>query len=102
MSFIIARLVYIVANVVDYLFTISGVAENPLREGNPIIQGYITHFGAVYGILLCKALACIGVLFAMKVIHIGYKENRTRVRAEYILYGGAILMTLGGCMWLFG
>ena len=95
-----ASLAYIIANVTDYLFTVSGVEKEPFREGNPIVQGYIYFFGASRGILICKLLACIGVICAMRVINLAYREKRTRLRAEYVLYGGAILTTLGGSLWL--
>ena len=101
LDFIMASLAYIAANVIDYLLTIPGVENDVFREGNPILLGYIELFGAGRGILLCKLLACIGVISAMRVIDLARKENKTRLRAEYILYGGAILMTLSGCLWLF-
>ena len=101
LSFIVSSLTYIAANVIDYLFTIQGIDGNPFREANPILRGYIEFFGAVSGILICKLLICIGVISAMRVVHIAHREKRTRLRAEYILYGGAILTTLGGSLWLF-
>jgi uncharacterized membrane protein len=101
LSFIISTLTYIAANVIDYLFTIRGIDGNPLREANPILRGYIELFGTVSGILICKLLICIGVISAMRVVHLAHREKRTRLRAEYILYGGAILTTLGGSLWLF-
>ncbi len=101
LSFIMASLMYIAANVIDYLLTVSGIESDPLREGNPVLQEYVSLFGARHGILICKLLTCIGVLSAMRVIDLAYREKRTRLRAEYILYGGAILMTLGGLLWLF-
>ena len=101
LSFIISILTYTAANVADYLFTIRGLDGNPLREANPILRGYIEIFGAVSGILICKLLICIGVISAMRVVHLAHMEKRTRLRAEYILYGGAILTTLGGSLWLF-
>ena len=101
LDFIMASLAYIAANVIDYLLTIVGVENNAFREGNPILRGYIELFGAEHGILICKLLACIGVISATRVIDLARKENKTRLRAEYVLYGGAILMTLSGWLWLF-
>ena len=101
LSFIVSTLTYITANVIDYLFTIRGIDGNPFREANPILREYIQLFGAVSGILICKLLICIGVISAMRVVHLAHREKRTRLRAEYILYGGAILTTLGGSLWLF-
>ena len=101
LSFVMASLMYIAANVIDYLFTVSGIESNPLREGNPVLQEYINLFGARHGILICKLLLCIGVISAMIVIDLAHREKKTRLRAEYILYAGAILMTSGGLLWLF-
>lgn len=101
LDFTMASLAYIAANIIDYLLTISGVENDAFREGNPLLREYIELFGAGRGILICKLLACIGVICAMRVIDLAYKENKIRLRAEYILYGGAILMTLSGCLWLF-
>ncbi len=101
LDFIMASLTYIAANAIDYLFTVPGVKSDPLREGNPLIRGYIDLFGAEYGVLVCKLLLCIGVISAMRVIDLAHREKRTWLRAEYILYGGAILMTLSGLLWLF-
>ena len=95
-----ASLAYMAANMIDYLLTISGVENDAFREGNPILRGYIELFGAGHGILICKLLVCIGVVCAMRVIDLAHKENKAKLRAEYILYGGAILTTLGGCLWL--
>lgn len=101
LSFITATLMYIAANVIDYLFTIQGVGDNPLREANPIVRLYIDLFGAIHGVLICKLLICTGVIAAMRVVHIAHREKWTRLRADYILYAGAILTTLGGSLWLF-
>jgi hypothetical protein len=101
LSFITATLMYIVANVIDYLFTIQGVGNNPLREANPIVRLYIDLFGAIHGVLICKLLICAGVIVAMRVVHIAHRERRTKLRADYILFAGAILTTLGGSLWLF-
>ena len=101
LSFTASMLVYIAANVIDYLFTVQGVGDNPLREANPIIRTYIELFGAIHGVLICKMLICTGVIAAMKVVHIAHRQKRTKLRADYILYGGAILTTLGGSLWLF-
>jgi len=101
LGFLIAGLTYAAANVIDYLLTIPGVENNSFQEGNLILRGYIEFFGAEHGILICKLLICIGVMSAMGVINLAHKKSQTWMRAEYILYGGAILMTLGGCLWLF-
>jgi len=101
LSFTAATLMYITANVIDYLLTVRGVGENPLQEANPIIRSYIELFGAIHGVLICKMLICTGVIAAMKVVHITHRQKRTKLRADYILYGGAILTMLGGSLWLF-
>lgn len=101
LDFIMASIAYIAASIIDYLFTVSGVWENPLREGNPMIQEYINHFGPKNGVLICKLIIGIGVLCATLVIYLRYKEKKTKIRADYILYGGAIITTIAGLLWIF-
>ena len=101
LEFIVASLTYIAAHVVDYLLTVSGITGTAFEEGNPIIQGYMIHFGMENGLLLSKSLICVSVILGMKAIGLAYRRKKTKLRAERILYGGAILTTLGGVLWLY-
>lgn len=100
LNFILASLTYLVAHVIDYFFTVSGIRYTATGEGNPIIQGYIDHFGLVRGLLGYKALICIAIIAGLKAVDLAQKENKLKVKAEHILYGGAILTTSGGALWL--
>ena len=99
-EFIIASLTYIIAHVVDYLFTVPGVMSSASGEGNPVIQGYIDYFGIQGGLLFSKSLICGSVILGVKAISIAYKRKKTKIKAEHILYSGAVLTTLGGSLWL--
>lgn len=100
LEFVIASLTYILAHMIDYLFTVPGIKSAATVEGNPVIQGYIDIFGVENGIMFSKLLICVGVIFGTKAISLAYKNRKTRIRAEPILYGGAILTALGGSLWL--
>jgi len=102
LSFMLATLVYLAANTVDYFLTVSGIRNTLCREGNPIIQGYMDYFGVEKGLLSYKLLICAGLIIGMKALDIARKEGklRVRIRAEHILYGGAILTASGGVLWL--
>lgn len=100
-NFILASLVYVTAHVIDFLFTVPGVKHTMFEEGNPIIQGYIDLFGLEYGILSYKLLVCAAVILGMKAVDLACEERKVRLRPEYILYGGALLTTLGGALWQY-
>ena len=102
-DFTMASLTYIAANITDYLFTVPGIKRTAYGEGNPIIQAYMRYFGVETGLLCYKLLLCTAVIVGMKALDLIYKEGRlkVRVRAEHILYGGAILTTSGGALWMF-
>lgn len=100
LEFIIAGLTYIVANIIDYLFTVPGIKTTTIGDGNPVIQGYISAFGVENGLVICKLLICGSVIVGAKAISLAYKKNQTKLKAEPILYGGAVLTTLGGALWL--
>ena len=101
LEFIAASLAYIIAHAIDYLFTVPGITNTVFKDGNPVIQGYINYFGVENGLLVCKLLICISVIIGMKSVDFAYRNRKTRFRAKHILYGGAILTTFGGSLWLY-
>ena len=100
LEFIVASLTYILAHVIDYLFTVPGIKAAVTVEGNPVIQGYIDIFGVENGVMFSKLFICAGVIFGAKAISLAYKNRKTKIKAEPILYGGAVLTALGGSLWL--
>ena len=101
LEFIAACLTYIIAHVVDYLFTVPAITDTVFEDGNPIIQEYISHFGIENGLLVYKLLICGSVILGMKSVDFVYKNKETKFRVKYILYGGAILTAFGGSLWLY-
>ncbi len=99
-DFIKASLAYIVAHVIDYLLTVRSILGTMLKDGNPMIRQYMDLFGTQNGLLAYKLIVCASVILGMKAVDLSYKEGKTRFRGEYVLYGGAIVTVLGGCLWL--
>ena len=101
-GFTLAALTYIAANIADYLFTVAGIGRTSYSEGNPIIRAYMGYFGVEAGLLCYKLLLCTGIIVGMKALDLIYKEREVtiRLKAEHILYGGAILTTSGGALWM--
>ncbi len=99
-DFIKASLAYIIAHVADYLFTVQATIGTMFKDGNPMIRQYMDLFGTQNGLLAYKLLICGSVILGMKAVDLSYKEGKTRFRGEYVLYGGAIVTVLGGCLWL--
>ncbi|MFC1718675.1 DUF5658 family protein [Candidatus Poribacteria bacterium] len=95
-----ASLAYIVAHVFDYLFTVHGIAVNAAQEANPVVQGYMDCFGVGKGLVICKSLMSIIIIFGVIVTHLAYTKRGNKIRVEYILYAGALLTFLGGALWL--
>jgi hypothetical protein len=89
------------AHVVDYLLTVSGITNTVFEDGNPIIQGYMNHFGIGSGLLVYKLLICGSVILGMRSVDLACKNRKIKSRAKHILYGGAILTTFGGSLWLY-
>ena len=100
LGFTLASLTYITAHIFDYLLTIRGLKTTAIAEGNPIIRGYMDFFGMEAGLLGYKLFICIGLIIGLKAIDLARRERKTRIRAESILYGGAVLTTSGGALWL--
>lgn len=98
---VVAFLTYAAASASDCLVTLTGLLDRQVRELNPVLNGYIEHFGVAYGLVLPKALIGATVILASTLyIHSMHRAHRTRVRAEYILYGGALFTALAPLHWL--
>ena len=98
----IASIVYILANIVDYYFTVYGMINTTYREGNSIIRAYMTLFGPANGLLIYKALMVGMIILSVIGIDLVYRKKGIkfkRFRPEYILYVGAFLTVLGGALW---
>jgi hypothetical protein len=89
---------------IDYSLTASGIRETGYSEGNPIIQWYIDRLGIEGGLLGYKLIVCVAIIAGMKAVDLTLKKekgkSRIRLKVEHILYGGAILTTSGGALWL--
>lgn len=90
-DFSMALFAYAAASLSDYLITMSGLLQKELREMNPLLQAYIEHFGEVYGLLVPKLLLGLTVVLASSIyIRAMHRRRLTRLRAEHILYPGAL------------
>ncbi len=97
----LALLAYVAASVADYLFTLSGLITHEIRELNPILNAYIDHFGATYGLLIPKLILGIMVVFASSLyLQTMYKEKHTKIKPQHILYPGAILTIIAPLHWV--
>lgn len=97
----LALLAYVAASTSDYLLTMAGLAGREVRELNPLLLSYMDALGASWGLMLPKLLlGCTAVLASSLYIHAMYRQRRTRIRAEYILYPGAIFTVLAPLQWI--
>ena len=94
-----AGMIYIVANAIDYHFTVYGIMYTNHSEANPIVQGYMDIFGMKQGLLLCKALMVVMINLAVIAADLVCRKRSIKFRPAYILYVGAILTTFAGCLW---
>lgn len=95
-----ASVVYILANIFDYHFTVYGMASTGYREANPIVEAYMTLFGLSEGLFIYKALMASMTILAVITIDLVYRKKNVKFRSEYLLYAGAFLTVLGGSLWL--
>lgn len=100
LDFIIASATYVTANVADYLLTLHSMNNLKLGEFHPVAQYFITNFGVESGLLTSKLCVCGITLLDLKRIDSAYKNNQTKVKAEYLLYPGSLLTAFGGISWL--
>ena len=96
----VAGLIYIAANAVDYHLTVYGIMNTAYREANPIVRGYMDLFGLTEGLMIYKVLMVGMIILAVVTVDLFYRSKSVRFRAEYILYAGALMTTLGGTLWL--
>ena len=99
-NFPLASGTYLLASLSDYLTTAAGLVSKQIVELNPLIDSYLKEFGTFGGLLIPKLLIATSVLAACKYIDIKHKEKKTKVKAEYFLYPGALLTSVTGASWL--
>lgn len=99
---LIASLLFIAGNLMDYILTAHGISNGVYEEANPIIREYIDHFGIHKGLLLFKGLMGSFIIFGVIVFDKVCKEKGINFRSEFILYAGAIATTIAGALWLTG
>ena len=98
---ILALTAYSAASAADYFLTLAGIVGNEVRELNPLLQVYIEHLGAPYGLMVPKLLLGFSVVLASSLyIHAMHRRNRTRITAQHILYPGALLTVLAPLHWV--
>lgn len=100
MQMILASLVFILANAIDYTFTLYGLMYTNVREANPVIQGYMDIFGMKQGLLIYKSLMVGIIILGVIVFDRACKAKGIRFRSEYLLYAGAFLTVFAGALWL--
>jgi len=97
---IFASLLYVLANLVDYFFTLYGIAKNVSQEANPVVQGYMDVFGVGRGLAICKLLMGAIIILGVIAIRLAYRRRGSEVRVELLLYAGSFMTLLGGSLWL--
>ena len=96
----LASLVYILAHIADYSFTVYGIANSETQEANPIIKGYMDIFGIGPGLAICKSLMCAIIILGVIATRIAYRRKGSEFRVEFLLYLGSFVTLLGGALWL--
>lgn len=97
----LALFAYAAASLSDYLLTLAGLLGREIRELNPLLNAYIDLLGAAYGLMVPKLLLGLVVVPAASLyIHAMYRQNRTRIRAEHILYPGALFTVFASLHWV--
>ncbi len=101
---VLAVILYITANVMDYRYTINGITHGISPEGNPVGQDFIKLFGLKKGLQLYKALLVISVIIGTTLFEIGYCQKKKFISPTtiscWILGIGAILTLLAVGMWI--
>ncbi|MFC1716751.1 DUF5658 family protein [Candidatus Poribacteria bacterium] len=100
LQIVVAGIIYIVANAIDYHFTVYGMMNTPYREANPIVRGYMDLFGLQEGLLLYKGLMVGMIILAVIALDLVCRRKSVRLRPAYLLYAGALLTTMGGSLWV--
>jgi len=99
LQIIMAGLLYIVANAIDYHFTVFGMMYTNYTEANPIAQQYMDLFGTEQGLFLYKALMVGMIILAVIAVDLVCRKKNIKFRPAYILYAGALVTTLAGSLW---
>ena len=97
---VLASLVYVLANLADYLFTLHGIANNVSQEANPVVQGYMDVFGVGRGLAICKLLMGAIIILGVIATRLAYRKRGSEIRVELLLYVGSFMTLLGGSLWL--
>jgi len=97
----LALLAYAAASTSDYFLTLTGLLGREIREFNPLVRAYIEHFGPAQGLLISKMLLGGTVVLASSLyLHAMHRQRKTRLRAEHILYPGALFTALAPLHWV--
>lgn len=98
-EFLIATGAFVAASVSDYLYTSQGIDSGQARELNPVVQSYISLYGA-NGLLIGKTIIAGLALYTWKVIDYCHEKKLTALRAEPTLYASALLTALAAPEWV--
>ena len=97
----VALAAYAAASVSDYLLTLVGLLGREVRELNPLLNTYIQHFGAQQGLIIPKLLLGFTVVAASSIyIQAMHRKGKTRLRAQHVLYPGALFTALVPLHWV--
>lgn len=97
----VALAAYAAASVADYLLTLTGLLGREIRELNPLLNLYIEHFGAQHGLIIPKLLLGFTAVTASSLyIHAMHQRGKTRLRAQHLLYPGALFTALAPLHWV--
>jgi len=97
----VALAAYGAASLSDYLLTLAGLLGREIRELNPLLNLYIEHFGAAQGLIIAKLLLGFTAVAASSLyIHAMHRKGRTRLRAQHLLYPGALFTALAPLNWV--
>ncbi len=97
----LALFTYAAASATDFLLTFPGLLSKEIRELNPFLNAYIVHFGEAWGLLLPKLILGLLVIVTTSLyLHAKHRQHLTRMRPQYILYGGAMFTLLAPLHWV--
>lgn len=95
MKFLLASVAYTIANVIDYVLTISYL-KGLNSEANPIARGYMKLFGPVLGLAIYKGALVTLIILGLAIVHSVRKDKW----GTHILLTGAAVTTACGLLWL--
>ncbi len=100
-EFGVALAAYGAASLADYLLTLTGLLGREIRELNPLLNFYIEHFGPSHGLIIPKLLLGFTAVAASSLyIQAMHRRGRTRLRAQHILYPGALFTAFAPLHWV--